>query len=241
MALRWTEEELQAFRARSSLRWPPAAAGRDAAAAQPEKKARRRTQHKAAAGPADPVTPVTPLTSSALLGEVLMRTLYIVMTSGRAGAYLARHPDWRASEHTHQVLFFMTLDAWAGQDPRRQALRDDIVGTTNGGFLRPGQGGRLRHAGARRGVPDIEAWIPSRDEDGTILHGLAIEMKRPCIRGPNGKQIKAPGRLSDEQSRRLERLKSRGYRAEVAYGVEDALMILGEHLENARTVERVRI
>lgn len=219
-AIRWTEEQLRAF----AMRRPSAAGG-------PAKAA--------GSAPPDAVPPPDGYEPDAPTAQALLEALCDVMATRKTSAYLLRHPDWRASEHTHQVLFFMALDAWTGQDPRRMALREDIIGTTNGGFLRPGQGGRLRHAGARRGVPDIEAWIPSRDADGTVLHGLFIEMKRPEIRDADGKRLKPPGRLSHEQDTRLCRLRSRGYRAETAFGVEHALRILGQYLEQAKTMERL--
>lgn len=73
---------------------------------------------------------------------------------------------------------------------------------------------RLQMEGTKRGVPDLCLAV-ARGQ----WHGLYIEMKR--VKG---------GKLSMEQISWLSRLTAEGYRAEVAYGFEQAKKIILDYV-----------
>lgn len=67
-------------------------------------------------------------------------------------------------------------------------------------------GEALRRMGMKRGVPDLCLPVARRG-----YHGLYVEMKRKG------------GRVSKEQGRWVEELKSQGYAAKVCFGFEEAV------------------
>lgn len=71
----------------------------------------------------------------------------------------------------------------------------------------------MKHLGVVSGVPDI--CVPYANHG---WHGLYIEMKTQ------------KGRTTNNQERYIERLRENGYRAEVAYGAEQAINILKDYL-----------
>lgn len=73
---------------------------------------------------------------------------------------------------------------------------------------------RNRQMGMRKGVPDLVLPIPMRG-----FHGLYIEMKTE------------KGRLSAEQKRWADALKTFGYCMEVAHGWEEAKDVLSWYME----------
>lgn len=75
---------------------------------------------------------------------------------------------------------------------------------------------RMRREGVRAGVPDLMLAIPSGE-----WNGLFLEMKR---------RVKSASRVSPEQKMWQERLRERGYRAEVCYGADEAIALIREYL-----------
>lgn len=224
-AIRWSEDQFAKFERRRAGKGAQREASGPAAGGLPQPDARESgfTGSPSPAAP-DALLPIM----DQLLGAMECTRARIATPS-----FLARHPGWPDHEYDHQVLFFETLDTWADQDPVRRDIVLDIIGTPNGGLRLRGAAGRLKQAGARKGVPDIEVFIPSRDPSGaTVVHALLIEMKRPRRLDPlSGKVLRPAGKATPEQTARLARLVHRGYRAEVAYGAQHALLILGGHLE----------
>lgn len=76
----------------------------------------------------------------------------------------------------------------------------------NGGKRDPKEAARLKKEGVLAGVPDV-----CIAEARGAWHGMYIELKRA-----DG------GRVSDEQKKVIEKLRKRGYRVEVAHGVDAA-------------------
>lgn len=117
-------------------------------------------------------------------------------------------------EYDAQVRFFAGVDILAELYPAHAADLEDVYATANGGKRHRGEAGKLRAAGVRRGVPDIEAWIPVAP-----YHGLVIELKAP-----------RSGQATKEQKARIARLRKRGYRAEICHGWQRATAVLCEYL-----------
>lgn len=133
--------------------------------------------------------------------------------SKRPGGNRSR-PARRQPEFDEQVLFFILLDHLAAAHPERTDELRDIWASANGGLRLPRTSGRLRAAGARKGVPDIEVMVPCQG-----FHGMFVEMKAP-----------GSGRPTAEQKARIARLNGRGYRAVVAFGWIEAGQKLCEYL-----------
>jgi len=89
--------------------------------------------------------------------------------------------------------------------------------TANGGKRDKRTAAALKAQGLKPGVPDILIFTPPPSGIGS---GMAIELKRDQTAG------KQRGRLSPHQRIWLEELRSLGWRAEVAYGLNHALEIL---------------
>lgn len=116
-------------------------------------------------------------------------------------------------EYHEQVLFFVWLDVLADENPLLVDDLREIWASANGGHRSGRTAGRLRAAGARKGVPDICVMIPRQGK-----HGLFIELKA------------LGGRASSEQKARLVRLNERGYLALLAVGWIKAANIVCEYL-----------
>lgn len=89
----------------------------------------------------------------------------------------------------------------------------------NGGLRSKAQAGELKAEGVRAGVPDYLLPVPLGG-----YHGLFIELKMPKT------GAKKPGRLSEEQKLWLKALRAYGYRAETAYGWDEARQLILEYL-----------
>lgn len=89
----------------------------------------------------------------------------------------------------------------------------------NGGSRHPIEAVNLKRQGVKAGVPDI--MLPCARGG---YHGLFLEMKAQH------------GHLSPEQSVWLEHLRAEGYRAECAFGAEQAINIIQQYLTAARRV-----
>jgi len=89
----------------------------------------------------------------------------------------------------------------------------------NGGSRYPIEAVNLKRQGVKPGVPDI--CLPCARGG---YQGLYIELKAQH------------GRVSPEQSMWLEHLRAAGYRAEVAFGAEQAISILTQYLTAERAI-----
>ena len=85
--------------------------------------------------------------------------------------------------------------------------------TANGGKRDKRTGAGLKAQGVKPGVPDILIFCPCND-----YVGVAIELKRE----------KPRGKVSPHQQIWIEELRERGWRAEVCYGLDQALSLLKE-------------
>jgi hypothetical protein len=117
-------------------------------------------------------------------------------------------------EHHEQVLLFALIDWLAEHHPDRADELEDVWATSSGGRRSPGEAGKMKASGQRKGVLDIEVMVP---RDG--FHALFIELKP-----------ERSGRASPEQSARIARLRARGYRAEVIHGWLPAATLLCSYL-----------
>lgn len=134
-------------------------------------------------------------------------------TAGDARAATRPHRQ-TTTEFDEQVRFFAFVEILGGRHPGLADALLDVYATANGGKRHRGEAGKLRASGVRRGVPDIEVWIP-RDP----FHGMVIELKAAHS-----------GRATPEQKSRIERLRARGYRAEVIHGWMAAARCLCDYL-----------
>lgn len=94
------------------------------------------------------------------------------------------------------------------------AVGVQIFHIVNEGKRSYSMGKKLVQAGLRRGVPDL--FIP---EPHGVYHGLFIEMKY-------GKNT-----LTEEQSRWLSFLSSRGYAVKVAYSADEAIGAIQKYID----------
>ena len=123
----------------------------------------------------------------------------------------------RSLELDEQVRFFRFVDLLGERNPHLADALVDVYATANGGKRHRGEAGKLRESGVRRGIPDIEIWIPCGG-----YHGMVIELKAA-----------RSGRATPEQWSRIERLRARGYRAEICHGWIAAALSLCDYLSIA--------
>ena len=84
----------------------------------------------------------------------------------------------------------------------------------------------LGKEGVNSGVPDL-CFCEPRGK----YHGLYIEMKRRPKTLKSGKKSYAGISVSDNQKNFIQRLKDRGYKAEVCYGEDEAWKLLNDYLK----------
>lgn len=108
-------------------------------------------------------------------------------------------------EYDDQVRLFVLVEWLSEIHPARAEELLDVWATSNGGKRPRGEAGRMRAAGQRKGVLDIECMVPIG-----CAHGLFIEMKS------------AVGRPTPEQAARIRRLSDRGYVATIARSWQEA-------------------
>ena len=84
----------------------------------------------------------------------------------------------------------------------------------------------LKKTGLKAGMPDIMIAKASGE-----YHGLFLHMKRPAVAGM------PEGRLTNIEHERSEALKEQGYEVLVAYGAQEAIMILEEYFAHALASE----
>lgn len=109
------------------------------------------------------------------------------------------------SEDQEQIAFI----EWVTLYP---FLRDVIHHSPNGGSRHAAEAAKFKRMGVKRGFPDLFFYMPLKG-----YAGLFIEMKSK------------KGKLSPEQRDVLEQLRKCGYRAEVAYGCQEAIDITKDY------------
>jgi hypothetical protein len=119
------------------------------------------------------------------------------------------------NEHEHGKALMRWAELSLGRIPELALL----FHVPNGGRRSKATAGKLKAEGVKAGVPDYVLPVPRGQ-----FHGLFIELKVP----KTGK--KNAGRLSDTQKGWLAALRQLGYRAETAYGWDQAKDILEEYL-----------
>ncbi|MDO5149688.1 MAG: VRR-NUC domain-containing protein [Oscillospiraceae bacterium] len=118
--------------------------------------------------------------------------------------------QWEAAE---QTALFRWADFMSGQFPEIEMLYH----IPNGGSRNKIEAAHLKQQGVKAGVPDLCLPV-ARGE----YHGLYIELKY----GKN--------KPTENQKRWINHLRSQNYKAEVAYGWEEASKIILEYLKSTR-------
>lgn len=119
------------------------------------------------------------------------------------------NPIVRTSEHVEQV----TLMRWAALQERRYPELALLYHIPNGEYRAKATAARLKQAGVRSGIPDLDLPVARGP-----WHGLRIELK---AKG---------GRTSPEQAQWIEALTAEGYLARVCVGWEAARDLILEYL-----------
>lgn len=114
-----------------------------------------------------------------------------------------------ATEDQEQIA----LIEWAKTNP---ILRRYIVHPPNGGYRNKREGAKLKRMGTRKGVSDIFLPYPING-----YHGLWLELKR---------KNRLKSKLSEEQIIWLQDMEQLGFCSKVAYGWEEAKLILETYL-----------
>ena len=107
------------------------------------------------------------------------------------------------TEHGEQQALF----CWASIAKAWHPCLEFMFAIPNGGFRLPAEAARFKAEGVKRGVPDICLPAPRGP-----YAGLFIEMKR----------AKPRGRLSPDQKRWIEYLRSNHYCVEIAFSYDEA-------------------
>lgn len=84
---------------------------------------------------------------------------------------------------------------------------------------------RFKAMGVQPGFPDIAIYEPRG-----IYRGLFIELKRPKARGSSR------GTVSPHQTRWIDGLNRRGYKAVICYGFDDARKILDDYMKTVYAI-----
>lgn len=109
----------------------------------------------------------------------------------------------------------ITLFNWAAMMEYRYPELRYMYHVPNGGYRNKAEAGRFKAQGVKSGVPDVVLPVARGG-----YHGLYVEMKRT-----------EGGRVSTEQREWLEALTAQGYKAEVAYGWEEAKDVIEKYLQ----------
>ena len=123
-------------------------------------------------------------------------------------------PHRTRGEYDEQVRLFAVIESLAQTHPDRADELEDVYSTSSGGKRSRRTAGMMKDAGQRRGVLDIEVWVPRGP-----WHGAAIELKKA-----------GGGRATPEQAARIKRLTARGYLAVLHHGWISALSELCNYL-----------
>lgn len=140
---------------------------------------------------------------------------HVAAASPDATAPIARRAPRREKEYDEQVRLFAVIEWLAKAHPDRAGELEDVYSTSSGGKRSRRTAGMMKDAGQRRGVLDIEVWVPRGP-----WHGAAIELKQ--VDG---------GCATPEQAARIERLTARGYLAVLHHGWISALTELCNYLD----------
>lgn len=127
-------------------------------------------------------------------------------------------------EHDEQVK----LVAWARANAGWFEALKLLFSIPNGGHRNAKTAALMKAEGVLAGVPDLYLACPRFWPDGSVSHGLFIEMK---AKG---------GRLSQNQKAIISLLRERGYRVAVCYSAEEAKAEILEYLDTGGD-EHVRI
>jgi hypothetical protein len=119
-------------------------------------------------------------------------------------------------EHEEQAAVVQ----WAQENEGRWPELRLLFAVPNGGYRDPITAKLLAESGVKAGVPDMLLPCARRDEDGSVLHGLWIELKRRDH----------SNHPSPEQGVWLSALRREGYRAVVCYGAPEAIDALCTYL-----------
>lgn len=99
--------------------------------------------------------------------------------------------------------------------------------------LTMGQARKHKVLHPHRGYPDLFIAQPAYFAGGITYHGLFIEIKKDGTRLKKKNGEWATPHIA-EQAEMLEKLEKRGYWAEFAVGIDEALEIIDEYLEGAK-------
>jgi hypothetical protein len=101
--------------------------------------------------------------------------------------------------------------------------------------------------GNLKGIPDF-IFLHPKDEkiekSLTLFHGLCIELKAPehkiiIKKGKSsGKTVKKIGKLSEEQSLILQKLKIMGYQSACCFGADEAISVIKEYFKEYLDVKK---
>ena len=122
------------------------------------------------------------------------------------------------TEHQEQASLIIWAQWAAGKFPELQLL----FAIPNGGARHPRVAQSMKEEGVKPGVPDLFLPVARHGH-----HGLFFEMKTENHRP---KREGSKGGLSDLQIDWLENLRAQGYKAEVAYGRDEAIKMLTDYL-----------
>lgn len=121
---------------------------------------------------------------------------------------MVKHIEDDHQKHLIQWADLQRLNALHGHSG---TIGQYLIHIPNGGKRNQREAARLKAQGVRAGFPDLFLFIPSYD-----FHGLAIEMKRPIVKGQPKPTVTA------EQKKWLERLANEGYETAICYGWHEA-------------------
>lgn len=118
-------------------------------------------------------------------------------------------------EHDEQVR----LVAWARAHEDRWPVLKLFHAVPNGGFRAKRTAALMKAEGALAGIPDLSLPCPRWWPDGSVSHGLYIEMKA------------AKGRLSSQQQEVIDLLRQHGYRVVVCYSAAEGIAEICRYIE----------
>jgi hypothetical protein len=105
----------------------------------------------------------------------------------------------------------------------RDTAPDLLFSATNGGVrLSMNQARRMKAAGYLKGIPDLLFFEPRHG-----FHGLALELKAKR------------GKISAIQREQIEEFRIRGWRAEIAFGWDQAIHFLRDYFEELEDASRI--
>lgn len=121
------------------------------------------------------------------------------------------------SEHQKNLITWSRL-TWLPH--RKQRISELLIHIPNGGSRSgPQEGANLKAQGVQAGFPDLMLFYPRGH-----YHGLAIELKRPIVRGQQKPSI------TKSQLQWLKKLNEQGYATSVCYGWQDAADTIQHYL-----------